>query len=106
MCFFLTLCSKVGHKHTYAIKTLVGTHTCVRVLNNRFANSKWMAKVVVNKMQTYETMSIRDIMQDMRQNYFVRIIVARAWKEKFIVKNTIEGDVDKKYANLWRYVAS
>lgn len=30
-CGFLVLCSKVDHKHTYAIKTLMDTHTCARV---------------------------------------------------------------------------
>lgn len=48
-CDILVLCSKVGHKHAYAIKTLVSTHTCDRVLNNRSANSMWVAKAVVKK---------------------------------------------------------
>jgi hypothetical protein len=30
-CGFLMLCSKVGYKHTYAIKTIIKNHTCVRV---------------------------------------------------------------------------
>lgn len=46
-CGFLMLCSKVGHKHTYDIKTIVDNHTCARVLDNRFANSRWMAKADV-----------------------------------------------------------
>ncbi|KAI5404655.1 hypothetical protein KIW84_051710 [Lathyrus oleraceus] len=32
------------------------------------------------------------------------ISVARAWWEKLIAKKIIEGDADKQYANLWRYV--
>lgn len=102
-CGFLMICSKVSHKHTYVINTIIDNHTCARVLDNRSANSRWVAKPVVKKMQTYETVRIYDIIQDMRQNYFVRIIVAKAWKDNLIVKKIIEGDADKQYGNLWRY---
>ncbi|XP_058769901.1 uncharacterized protein LOC131643640 [Vicia villosa] len=104
-CGFLMLCSKVGHKHTYAIKTIKDTHTCARVLDNKTANSKWVAKAVVKKMQTCENLRISDIIQDMRQNYGVGITVGRAWKAKMIARQMIEGDADKQYSNLWRYAA-
>ncbi|XP_058774772.1 uncharacterized protein LOC131649041 [Vicia villosa] len=104
-CGFLMLCSKVGHKHTYAIKTIKETHTCARVLDNKTANSKWVAKAVVKKMQTYDNLRICDIIQDMRQNYGVGITVGRAWKAKMIARQMIEGDADKQYSNLWRYAA-
>ncbi|KAI5397608.1 hypothetical protein KIW84_063429 [Lathyrus oleraceus] len=51
----------------------MGTHTCARVLNNRSAKSKWVAKDVVNKMQICEKVRIADIMIDMRKNYSVGI---------------------------------
>ncbi|XP_058758242.1 uncharacterized protein LOC131631465 [Vicia villosa] len=104
-CGFLVLCSKVGHKHTYAIKTLVDTHTCARVLNNRSANSRWVAKHVVKKMQSSENVRIRDIMQDVRQKFSVGITVARAWKAKLMAKKIVEGDADMQYAALWRYAS-
>ncbi|XP_058766212.1 uncharacterized protein LOC131639766 [Vicia villosa] len=104
-CGFLVLCSKVGHKHTYAIKTLVDTHTCARVLNNRSANSRWVAKHVVKKMQSSENVRIRDIMQDVRQKFSVGITIARAWKAKLMAKKIVEGDADMQYAALWRYAS-
>ncbi|KAI5445222.1 hypothetical protein KIW84_013466 [Lathyrus oleraceus] len=45
-------------------------------------------------------MRIRDIMQDIKQNFSVGISVARAWKVKLIAKEIIEVDANKKYANL------
>lgn len=75
-CGFLVLCSIMGHKHTYAIKTLVDTYVCVRVLNNICRSSKWVAKIVVKRMQTSETVGISDIMQDIIQNFSVGISVA------------------------------
>jgi hypothetical protein len=102
-CDFLILCSKVGHKHTYSIKTIVDKHTCARVLDNRSASSTWVAKAVVKKMQTCDNVRITDIIQDMRQNFSVGITVARAWKAKLIAKKILEGDAEKQYANLRRY---
>lgn len=61
-CGFLVLCSKVDHNHTYAINTLVNTHICARVLNNRSANSKWVDNAIVKKMKTFEIMKIHDRM--------------------------------------------
>ncbi|XP_050902416.1 uncharacterized protein LOC127113088 [Lathyrus oleraceus] len=92
-------------KYTCAIKTLVDTHICVRILNNRSTSFKWVVKAVVKKMQTSEIVRIRDIIQDIRQKFYVGISVARSWKAKLIAKKIIEGDVDKQFANLWRYVA-
>lgn len=41
-CGFLVLCFKVGHKHTFAIKIFVDTHTCVKVLKiNLQTQSGW-----------------------------------------------------------------
>lgn len=54
----------------------------------------------MKKMQTSETVRIRDIMQDISQNFSMGIGVARAWKAYLIVKKIIEGDADKKYANI------
>ncbi|CAI8596737.1 unnamed protein product [Vicia faba] len=104
-CGFLMLCSKVGHKLTYAIKTVVDKHTCVRILDNKSASSRWVAKEVLKKMKTYDNVRICDIIQDLRQNYFMSITVASAWKAKLIAKKMLEGDADKQYANLRRYAA-
>lgn len=49
-CGFVALCSKVGDRHTYQIKTLVGPHTCAITLENKSATSKWVSKDVVKKL--------------------------------------------------------
>ncbi|CAI8595433.1 unnamed protein product [Vicia faba] len=49
------LCSRVDQKQTFSIKTINDTYTYVMVLDNRFANSRWMAKYVVKKVQTTDT---------------------------------------------------
>lgn len=95
----------MAHKHTSAIKTLVDTHTCARVLDNKHVNSKWVAKHVVKRMQTFDNVRIRDIVQDIRQNFAIGITVAKAWKDKLIAKKVVEGDTDNQYASIWRYAA-
>ncbi|KAI5401417.1 hypothetical protein KIW84_066040 [Lathyrus oleraceus] len=62
-----------------------------------------VAKHVVKRMQTSDTVRIRDIIQDMRQTYSVGITVAKAWRAKLIAKKIIEGDADNQYASIWRY---
>ncbi|XP_058776819.1 uncharacterized protein LOC131651168 [Vicia villosa] len=104
-CGFLMLCSKVGHKRTFDIKTIVDKHTCARVLDNRSANSRWVAKAVLKKMQSSQDVRITDTIQDLRQNYSVGITVSRAWKAKLIAKKMLEGDADRQYAILRRYAA-
>ncbi|XP_058748392.1 uncharacterized protein LOC131621369 [Vicia villosa] len=95
-CGFLILCSKVGHKHTFAIKTIFDKHTCARVLDNRSASSRWVVKAVVKKMQTSQSVRITDIIQDLRQNFSMGITFARAWKAKLIAKRILEGDADRQ----------
>ncbi|XP_058766938.1 uncharacterized protein LOC131640561 [Vicia villosa] len=104
-CGYSMLCSRVDQKETFAIKTINDTHTYARVLENRSTNSRLVAKYVVKKMQTTDTVRISDIIQDMRQNYSAGIIVVWAWKSKFIANNIIEGDADNQYAILWRYAS-
>ena len=88
----------MAHKHTFAIKTLVDTHTCARVLENKYANSRWVAKHVIKRLQSSDNVRIRDIMQEIRQKNYVEITVAKAWKAKLIAKKIIEGDTDNQYA--------
>ncbi|KAI5411824.1 hypothetical protein KIW84_056772 [Lathyrus oleraceus] len=90
----------VGHMHTYVIKTLVDTHTRDTVLNNRSASSKWVAKVVIKRMQTSETVRICDIMQAIKHKFSVGFSVARAWRAKLIAKKIIEGDAKKPFVGV------
>jgi hypothetical protein len=71
-------------------------HTCVRALTNKSANSKWVAKVVVNLMQTSQKVGIKDIIQHMRINFALNITIRTAWKAKQYAAAMIEGDDDKQ----------
>jgi hypothetical protein len=95
----------VGDKETYAIKTKKEdmVHTCIRSLNNKCANSKWVSKAVVKKMQTSEKVRMQDIILDMRRNYVLNITPSTAYKARKIAMAVIEGDADSQYAQLWRY---
>ena len=96
----------MGDRHTYQIKILVKDHTCGRVTKNRSAKSKWVANfVVVNKLQTNEKVTIKDIMKDMRKNYSVDITKGMAWKATQIAKRIVDGDANRQYSMVWRYAA-
>jgi len=42
-CGYLIMVSKVGGSQTFRVKTLVGSHRCVRVMFNKNANKDWIA---------------------------------------------------------------
>ncbi|XP_058756746.1 uncharacterized protein LOC131629959 [Vicia villosa] len=104
-CGILALCSKVGDSHTYQIKTWVGTHTCARVLNNKSANSKWVSKLVVKKRKSQGKVKLSEIMAELRQKYSVGITKGKAWREKAMDEEIIEGDAKEQYNMLWSYAA-
>ncbi|XP_058756990.1 uncharacterized protein LOC131630222 [Vicia villosa] len=102
---FTALCSKVGDKHTFQLKTWVGTHTCSRVLNNKSANSKWVSKVVVEKRHQSGKVKVSDLMAELRSKYLVGISKGRAWRAKHMAEKIIEGDCSKQYSMLYNYAA-
>jgi hypothetical protein len=81
------------------------SHKCIRSLNNKCADSKWVAEAVVKKMQTSQKVTIQDIIVDMRRNYALNITPWTAWKAKKIATSIIEGDADNQFAQLGRYAA-
>ncbi|KAK2410603.1 hypothetical protein QL285_045960 [Trifolium repens] len=104
-CGYFVYCSQVGHKHTYAIKTMGKAHTCGRDTSNKSASSKWVAHNIMDKMQTTQKLGIRDIIQDIRRNYAVDITKGKALRAKKIASKIIERDGDKQYAMIRRYAA-
>ncbi|GAU34421.1 hypothetical protein TSUD_393740 [Trifolium subterraneum] len=104
-CGFYMLCSRVGQDHTFAIKTEEQylTHSCIRTLYNKTANSKWVSKEVVKLMQTFPKVRLRDIAQHMRTHFALGISKNTAWKAKKYATEIIEGDSDRQYSLLRRY---
>ncbi|KAJ1428931.1 hypothetical protein SESBI_08647 [Sesbania bispinosa] len=55
-------------------------HRCGRVFNNKNVNSKWIAKVVVDKFRTSSNVKLSEIIEDVRKNYSVGVSEWKAWK--------------------------
>jgi len=104
-CGYKALCSVVGDRRTYQIKTYCGDHTCGKVLDNKSANSRWVATKVVPKMQVSKSMTVKEVFDEMSLTYGVGITMDRAWRARKIAKKIIEGDADKQYSKIWRYAA-
>ena len=104
-CGFLVLVSKCGGTHTFRVKTLVPQHTCGRVFDNKNANSKWVAKVMVDKLRNNSKVTIRDIIGEIRGSYSTRITKWRALRAKQIASGIVEGEATKQYSLLWSYSA-
>ncbi|KAK2405578.1 hypothetical protein QL285_054800 [Trifolium repens] len=104
-CGFYILCSRVGQEHTYSIKTQEKfmTHSCIRTLHNKTANSKWVSKTVLKLMQTFAKARLKDIMQHMRTHFSLGITMSTAWKAKQYATEVIEGDSIRQYSLLRAY---
>ncbi|KAJ1376647.1 hypothetical protein SESBI_49702 [Sesbania bispinosa] len=59
----------VGGSETFRVKTLVPRHKCGRTFNNKNANSRWIAKVVVEKFRTSSKVTLSEIVDDIIKNY-------------------------------------
>lgn len=104
-CPFVMLCSKVGGKQTFAIKTLIAPHTCGRVFNNKSATSSWVAKKVVDKMRGSRKMKINDVVEEIRIGFSTGITRYKAWKARKMALEMVEGDASRQYSLLYRFSA-
>lgn len=102
-CGFLALCSRVGATHTYQLKTYVGSHSCCRVFNNKSANSKWVGKVVAERLMSSEKVKIAEIITEVGRRFSAGITVHRAWSGIKMARDIVEGDALKQYTLLWSY---
>ncbi|XP_057433911.1 uncharacterized protein LOC130726623 [Lotus japonicus] len=104
-CKWVMLCSKVGGRQTFAIKTLSGPHTCARVFNNKNATSKFVAKKLVEKLRGSRTMRLNDVVDEMRLGFSTGITRYRAWKGRQLALQIVEGDASKQYTLLYKFSA-
>ncbi|XP_057454530.1 uncharacterized protein LOC130746039 [Lotus japonicus] len=100
---FLILCSKVGNKETYRIKTLRGEHTCARVFDNKSASVRFVTKKLLNKVRTVNKISTNEIVDDFRVNLGIGITRYRAWKGKQLATEEVDGATAMQYTLLWRF---
>ncbi|KAK7259984.1 hypothetical protein RIF29_25648 [Crotalaria pallida] len=104
-CGFVAYVARVGDSHTFRLKTLQPKHRCGRVFDNKNANTRWVSKVVLDKMRDNHDYKMVEIMDDIRRTYSTGITSWRAFREKQIAKEKAEGDAAKQYTLLWRYSA-
>ncbi|KAJ1413283.1 hypothetical protein SESBI_19830 [Sesbania bispinosa] len=70
-CDFTMLVSKVGDNNTYRMKTLIRPHTCGRIFDNKNANSNRVTKILVDKFRNASSLTVSEIIDDVRKNYSV-----------------------------------
>lgn len=104
-CPWLMLCSKVGGKHTFSIKTMHGPHSCPRVFNNKSANSKWVASKMLEKVRMTRKLRLSEVVDEVRIGFSTGITKWRAWKGRQIAMEIVEGDASRQYYLLYRFSA-
>ncbi|XP_057443785.1 uncharacterized protein LOC130735933 [Lotus japonicus] len=99
-CKWVMLCSKVGGKQTFEIKTLSVPRTYARN-----ATSKFVAKKLVEKLGGSRTMRLNDVFDEMRLGFSTCITRYRAWKGKQLALQVVEGVASKQYSLLDKFSA-
>ncbi|WVZ21257.1 hypothetical protein V8G54_008579 [Vigna mungo] len=103
-CGFLIMASKVGGKETFRVKTLVGRHSCDRVFGNKSATVNWIAQVLIDRFVNVASMSVNQIIDDIKKSFSVGVSAWKAGKAKQIALDSLVGDGERQYARLYDYV--
>ncbi|WVY93826.1 hypothetical protein V8G54_032914 [Vigna mungo] len=103
-CGFVIMASKVGGKETFRVKTLVGRHNCGRVFGNKSASVNWIAQVLVDRFVNVASMTVNQIIDDIKKSFSVGITAWKAGKAKQIALDSLVGDGERQYARLYDYV--
>ncbi|XP_014515308.1 uncharacterized protein LOC106773133 [Vigna radiata var. radiata] len=103
-CGFVIMASKVGGKETFRVKTLVGRHKCGRVFGNKSASVNWIAQVLIDRFVNVASMTVNQIIDDIKKSFSVGITAWKAGKAKQIALDSLVGDEDRQYAHLYDYV--
>ncbi|RDX79885.1 hypothetical protein CR513_39636, partial [Mucuna pruriens] len=85
-CGYIVFVSRVVRSHTYRLKTLVPNHTCGRVLDNKNAKAKWVAKVIVDKLKANNKLKSNEVINDIRITYATEITLSRAFKARQLAR--------------------
>lgn len=104
-CGYKILVSRVVRTTTFRVKTLYPKHTCGRVFSNKSIKSKWVGKIIVYKMKNNGKVKLNEVVGDIRTQFSTEIYGARAFKERQIAREIVEGDSSKKYSLFWSYSA-
>jgi len=91
-CRYLVFCSKVVRTTTFKVKTLKPKHTCGKVIENKNAKSKWVAKKILGRMTNDNDMKLDQVIDEVRTRYSTEIPVCRTFRTRQIARQLVEGD--------------
>ncbi|WVZ13613.1 hypothetical protein V8G54_011179 [Vigna mungo] len=91
-------------KFRQEVKTLVGRHSCGKVFGNKSASVNWIAQVLVDRFVNVASMTVNQIIDDIKKSFSVGIIAWKAGKAKQIALDSLVGDGERQYACLYDYV--
>ena len=102
-CDYFIFVSRVGRTTTFRVKTMCPKHTCGRAFKNKNANSRWVAKKMLDRVKCTRTVKINEVVDDIQRRYATQITGCRAWRARQIAREIVEGESSKQYSLLWSY---
>ncbi|KAI5430024.1 hypothetical protein KIW84_034559 [Lathyrus oleraceus] len=86
-------------------KDIVSQAQSSKTIRQKSAKAKWVAKVTVNGLKNNTKIKLNEVVVDMRLRYTTEIAGCRAFKERQLARQIVEGHSRKQFNFLWSYGA-
>ncbi|XP_038723959.1 uncharacterized protein LOC120015554 [Tripterygium wilfordii] len=104
-CPWVIWCSQIKGESTYQIKTYVKQHMCNRRLENKQANSTWLAVRLVDKIRGEPKVSAADLVTYAKEHMSLAISRTHAYRAKKKALDMIDGKHKEQYGQLRSYMS-
>ncbi|XP_038682524.1 uncharacterized protein LOC119982974 [Tripterygium wilfordii] len=98
-------CSKISGEKTFQIKTYERRHMCSRRMDNKQANSSWLALRLVDKVRGEPKVSAGNLVTFAKDNMSLDISRTHAYRAKKKALEIIDGKHQEQYGKLRSYMA-
>jgi len=102
-CPWEKFCSWSEVIRSFQIKTFLEEHICGKVLKNKQATMKWVAKRGADKLRVHPNLNHVEAHEHIREHYGVYIDERKMFKTIKEARSLVEGSIQLQYAKLWDY---
>ncbi|XP_057785404.1 uncharacterized protein LOC131002930 [Salvia miltiorrhiza] len=90
---------------TFALKVLVGEHTCLFDIHNKLADYKWLAKQYIDVFRLRPCMQVQEMALDVNTRFSIQPSLGRLYRAKAHTLELLRGSVKKHYNSLRSYMS-
>ncbi|XP_057770155.1 uncharacterized protein LOC130989987 [Salvia miltiorrhiza] len=104
-CIWRCYGSDIKDQCTFAVKVLVGEHTCLFDIHNKLADYKWLAKQYIEVFRLRPCMQVQEMALDVNTRFSIQPSLGRLYRAKAHALELLRGSVKKHYNSLRSYMS-